>query len=175
MFRVKLATLSHAAFAFMVMATSSVWAAEIKVEGVHLCCGGCVKAASQSLSKVDGVSAVNVDKDHETVTFEAADDAAAQRGLKALASSGFYGKTSVPGPESKIDPDKTADEVQVTGVHLCCGGCVDVAKDAAASVAGVRSVEAVQKKGTLTIKGEKINLAATLKALHDAGLHGEVK
>lgn len=157
------------------LVTSVTSAAEIKVEGVHLCCGSCVKSATKALTDLEGVSQVSVVKDDEVVTFQAADDAAAQRGLQALADSGFYGKSSVPGPDFKIDPDKSSNEVHISKLHFCCGGCVEAAKSAVNDVAGVQSVSAQAKQGTMTIKGEKINYAAILKALHETGMHGKIK
>lgn len=163
--------------AMALMATSALWtsgvsAADVKVEGVHLCCGKCVKAASQSLANVAGVSAVDVNKDDETVSFTAADAAAVERGLTALADSGFYGKTSVPGPDFKVDANRTGNEIQITKLHLCCGGCVKAAESALKDVTGVKSVSSQAKQGTITVTGEKINYAAALKALHETGMHG---
>jgi len=161
--------------AYGLLATSAVWAADVKVEGVHLCCGKCVKGATQALMNVDGVSGVNVSQDDETVAFQAADEAATTRGLQALADAGFYGETSAPSPDFKIDPAKTGRAIHISHLHLCCGGCVKTAESAVKSVSGVQSVSTQSKQGTMTIKGDKINYAALLKALHEAGMHGTLK
>ncbi|WP_437184993.1 heavy-metal-associated domain-containing protein [Planctomicrobium sp. SH668] len=162
--------------ACLVLTATQCLAAEVKVEGVHLCCGGCVKAATAALSKVDGVTNPTVDQDGGTVAFEASDDAAAARGLTALADTGLYGKTETTGPEFKIKADAVKNEVKITKVHACCGGCVDAIESALKKVTGVKSVETTQsKKGEFALKGEKINLSETLRALHEAGFHGKVE
>jgi len=157
------------------LATSAAFAAEVKVEGVHLCCGKCVKAATQALTGVNGVSQVNVVQDDETVTFQAANPAAAQRGLKALAASGLYGEPSVPGPDFKTDADKTANEIHISKLHLCCGGCVKAAEAAVKGLPNVKSVSTQSKQGTMTVNGENIHYAALLKALHESGMHGQLR
>jgi len=161
--------------AFSLLASSAVLAAEVKLEGVHLCCGKCVKSASQSLTGVAGVSAVRVNKDDETVTFQAADEAAAQRGLTALADAGFYGETATPSPDFKVDAKRTANEIHISRLHLCCGGCVHAAEDAVKTLPGFKGVSTQSKQGTMTVTGEKLSYAAILKALHEAGMHGSLK
>lgn len=162
--------------ASLLLTGSMALAADVKVEGVHLCCGACVKAADKALSNVNGVSVVTVDKDGESITFTAADDAAVQRGLTALADGGFYGKTSVPGPDFKIDPQAASNDVKISKIHLCCKGCVTSAEEALKGVSGVKKIDAAQsKQGLLTIHGSKVNHADVLKALHAAGFHGQVK
>jgi len=161
--------------AYGLMATSAIWAAEVKVEGVHLCCGKCVKAATGALTGVAGVSAVNVSQDDETVTFQTTDEAATKRGLASLAKAGFYGETSASSPDFKIAASKTGNEIHISHLHLCCGGCVKTAEGAAKSVSGVQSVSTQPKQGTMTVHGDKVNYAAMLKAFHEAGMHGTLK
>jgi len=80
MFKWNLQSHFRTAAAFALMATSSAWAVDVKVEGVHLCCGNCVRAAARSLDVVDGVSKISVNKDEEFVTFIAKDDLYNKRG-----------------------------------------------------------------------------------------------
>lgn len=170
------ATISRIFFSGIIAGmTTMASAGEVRVEGVHLCCAGCVKAASKSLANVEGVSDIQVNEDEELVRFNAKDDAAAQKGLTALAGAGLYGTPSVPGPEFKIAPDKASDQVKITKVHLCCRGCVTTVEPPLKKLNGVKSVKTEPKQGTIVLTGEKINHAEVLKSLHESGFHGKVE
>ncbi len=69
--------------------------------------------------------------------------------------------------------DQTEARVQLKGVHLCCGGCVDAVATAVESVPGVAH-QCDREKGAvaLTAKDEATAQQA-LDAIADAGLHGE--
>jgi copper chaperone CopZ len=151
-----------------------VFAEGVHVDNVHLCCGKCEKAANAALQGIDGVTNVKIDRDEQVIRFDAADAAAAKKALVALADAGFYGQPSVPDPDFKINPKSTSDEIHISGVHLCCKGCTQAVEGALEGVAGVKSVTTQAKQGTVTVTGSDVNLAATLKALHEAGFHGKV-
>lgn len=158
----------------------SVFAGEVTVKGVHICCGGCVSALTGALDGVKGVSGASASQDEGKVTYQATDAKAAAAGLKAIAGAGFYGTASYDGkklevPAPKIDAKLTADTVTLTGVHLCCGTCVTESSKALKGVNGVAEVEGDQDNGTLTVKGNKVNVSELVKALHGAGFHGNVK
>lgn len=163
------------ACAFSFFSVAWVQAEEVTVNNVHLCCGSCVKGVQKALADVAGVSGVKVSRDDETVAFQAADSAAATRGLTALAEAGFYGEPSVPGPDFKVDPQAKKDQIQLSGIHLCCQGCTNSATDALKGVTGVKSVSAQAKQGKMTVTGNDISLAETLKALHAAGFHAKLE
>ena len=164
-----------AAFIFSLSAVQVVSADEVKIEGVHLCCGGCVRGVSKALTGVEGVSDVKIERDEELVTFQAKDEAAVKAGLAALAKGGYYGKTSHAGPDFAIDPKAKKDTIEITEMHLCCAGCTNSAKAALKDVKGVKSISPESKQGKITITGSEISLAETLKALHAYGFHGTVK
>ncbi|SFH58041.1 heavy-metal-associated domain-containing protein [Planctomicrobium piriforme] len=162
--------------ALAVMACSSAaFAEEVKLEGVHLCCGSCTKAATKSLTGVTGVSDVKISQDDETIVFQAKDEPAALAGLTALANAGFYGSTKTASPDFAVDPSAKKNTVEISGMHLCCAGCTKSAEAALKAVTGVKSVSAEAKQGKMTVKGDNVSLADTLKALHEAGFHGTVK
>lgn len=62
----------------------------VSISGIHLCCGGCYKAAEGSLKGVAGVKEVKSDKATKTITLsgEGIDINAA---LDALSAGGFHG------------------------------------------------------------------------------------
>jgi len=159
---------------FLAVCVPVVNAEEVKVEGVHLCCGSCVKAATKALTGVNGVSDATVSQDDETVTFQAQDSDAAKAGLKALSAAGFYGSTSTAGPDLSIDATKKQDKVELSHMHLCCPGCTKTASAALKEVHGVKGVSAAAKQGKMTVTGESISLADILKALHSSGFHATV-
>ncbi len=164
-----------AALAISLFSVQAVMAEQVKVEGVHLCCGGCVKGVTKAMTGVTGVTGLKVSQDDETVTFEAKDDEAALAGLTALAKGGYYGTPSRPGPDFTIDASKKQNEVQINGLHLCCGACVKAVQGALKGVPGVKTVTSEARSGKVVVKGDSVSLAETLKALHENGFHGTVK
>lgn len=62
----------------------------LKVTGVHLCCGKCVKAVSEALKSVKGVSGNTAEKGSET--FEVTGDFNAKEVFAALELAGLTGK-----------------------------------------------------------------------------------
>jgi bacterioferritin-associated ferredoxin len=66
-----------------------------------------------------------------------------------------------------------ADEMELTGVHLCCNQCVRVASQVVGKVEGVTDTKGDRngKKLTFTAKDQKTGQAAQ-KALADAGFFG---
>ena len=64
------------------------------------------------------------------------------------------------------------DSVTLSGVHLCCGGCVKGVEKAAAKVEGA-SVSCDAKAGTVTVKGEKAAVKKAVAAIGKAGYYGE--
>src|SRR5690242_10648523 len=107
---------------------AAVEAADVsaKLTDVHLCCKGCVDGAQHAVSKVSGVTAAP-DQDEETVTVTGPDLASVQKGFDALVAAGYYGKSSDPKIKVTADTGAKGEKVQnlqVEGVHLCCGKCV---------------------------------------------------
>jgi periplasmic mercuric ion binding protein len=67
-----------------------------------------------------------------------------------------------------------ADKVEVKGVHLCCGNCVNIAKKLLAKAEGVSDVEADKDSKTVTFTAaDEKAVKAGLHALHAGGLFGK--
>lgn len=169
------------ALAGLVLALSAAGtqAADVAIKGVHLCCGGCVKAAGNALSKAKGVSNAKCDRDAQTVSFTATDAKAAKGGLRALARAGLAGSATIDGkathfPHQRVKRGTKADTVTLRGVHLCCGKCVKAVESAANGVAGVTSVEVDKKKRSATLTGSGIDVNAAIAALNKAGFSGRI-
>jgi mercuric ion binding protein len=69
--------------------------------------------------------------------------------------------------------NRTETQVQLRGVHLCCGGCVDAVVTAVESVPGAAAqCDMENRTVTLTAKDDTAAQKA-LDAIAAAGLHGE--
>jgi len=138
----------------------------VEVKDMHLCCGGCNGAASG-----------------KSVTFTAANDAAAQKALDKLTAAGFWGtlesKTLKLNDDSGTVLPPKAKPVMVSsatfkGAHNCCDGCNKALKEALKGVEGVESEDATAKKDSFVVKG-KYDPAAVIKAIHAAGYHAKLE
>ncbi len=162
------------------MSAATIQAGEVTVEGVHLCCGACLKAVGAAFEKVEGASEVKCDRDAKTVTFQAADNKGVKAGLRALTKAGFHGTAKhddkkVGMPKSGAKKGDKADEVVLTGVHLCCGMCVKAADEAVKKGAKDGEVTVDKDAKTVTVTGKDINVMAVVNALNKAGFHGKIK
>ncbi len=164
--------------AVALVATAS--AGKVEIKGVHLCCGQCLKGVDTALKDVAGVSAVKSDGKAGTVTFDAADDKAAEAGIKALADGGFHGAAKhgdkeLAFPASGAKKGAKANSVTVGRVHLCCPACVKAVDKAVKAVDGVSDVQADRGASSVTVNGTNVSVEAVVKALNDAGFHATVK
>ncbi|MGB0581428.1 MAG: heavy-metal-associated domain-containing protein [Limisphaerales bacterium] len=144
----------------------------VKLNGVHLCCGGCVKGIEKAVSKLDGTS-VECDRQAGTVVVKAGDDAAAKKALAAIGRAGYYGtsenaKLKIPGRKAK---DTKVTDQRVGGVHLCCGSCVKAVDRVVAKLDGASGHDAKKGAKTFTVKGN-YSLAALQAAFQAEGLNG---
>lgn len=155
-------------------------AGEVEVTGVHLCCGQCVTAVGNTLKDVEGVSGAACDREEKTVTFTAANEEAAQAGIDALAEAGFHGSAKhgddeLEFPESGAKEDAKANEITLSGLHLCCGACVRAVDAVVNEVDGVNTGTCDREKRTCSVTGENISVEALIKALNDAGFHAKIE
>ena len=67
-------------------------------------------------------------------------------------------------------------DVQVEGIHLCCGSCVDAVTDALKDIDGVTSVACDQNTKVASFKASNDEAAEEgIKALSEAGFFGTAK
>ncbi|MFG0333262.1 MAG: cation transporter [Maioricimonas sp. JB049] len=170
--------LSVCAALTMLAATAS--AGDVKVEGVHLCCGACVKDVGKALKDVSGVAGVTCDRDEGTVSFNARSADAAKSAIDALAEAGFFGKAKHDGkevafPKSGAKDGAKADTVSVSSVHLCCGGCVSAVTKAVKKVDGVSDVSCDRSESSVKVTGSDVSVEAVVKALNAAGFNAKIK
>jgi copper chaperone CopZ len=148
-----------------------------KADNLHLCCGTCDTSVRNILAKVDGVTAVKVDrKADDKVTFEAKDEKAASAALAALVKGGFM--PMVTAGDKKLVPEKVAvdvkgDEITVSGVHVCCGACVKAVSglftDSKVTVAGSGAIREV------IVRGQNLDGQTVLDTMQKGGFTGTVQ
>lgn len=154
--------------------------AEVSVSNVHLCCGSCLAAVDEALADVKGVSDVAADQNTKTIRFKVADDKAAEAGIKALAEHGFFGQAKLGTkklsfPDNGAKKGEKANQIELEGVHLCCGACVTGAKKALENVGGLSSIEIDRAAGRIVLKGGGIETVKALDALNAGGFYAKVK
>ena len=177
----KLLSLAVASALLLCASADPAQAGSVNVKGVHLCCGACVRDANDALDGIKGVKDVVANRDSKTVTFAAEDDAAAKAGVKALAEAGFHGKAThgdkaLPLPAAgKFKKGEKSPKIVFSGVHLCCGGCVNGAREAVENVEGVKQIDIDRTGSKVTVSGDEIDIAEAVKALNDGGFHGTIE
>jgi len=160
-------------------------AGEVSVEGVHICCGVCIRALTAALADVEGVSNAEFDRDNQSLSFSAHDARAANRGMRAILDAGFGGQFTHEGkqltpPLPKIDAGTKANRFVITGVHLCCSWCFEDAVGSLEDVDGVTKAAIPQRRKkmpqkTIIVTGKNIDLRETRRALLGAGLYGKLE
>jgi copper chaperone CopZ len=147
----------------------------VTLKDVHICCTSCVKAIDKATATVNGAAVVS-DKDAETVTITAPDNATAQKAVDALVAAGYFGVSSDPAIKVDATTGASAGNVQtlaVNGVHLCCKTCVTDVNEALAKVPGVKATTAAKGAATFEVTGDGFNAQDVFTALHDAGFAGK--
>lgn len=168
------------AFAVVMFSGVLAQAGECKIEGVHICCGACVNAINAVLADVEGVSGGAAESDAGTVTFQATDVEACNRGIAALAEAGFHGTPShgedeVAFPASGAEEDETADRIQIVNLHNCCPGCQNAINGSLETVEGVAGNGWDADTKILTVEGSGFSVAAVCQALNESGFHATIK
>lgn len=171
--------LAAAIVALFTLSALPLFAGDVTVKGVHLCCGSCVDGVEAALADVKGVSGLACDRNTKVVAFKAADADTAKKAIEALAEAGFYGtakhgKDEIAFPDSGAKKETKADKVTLVGLHLCCGSCV---KDAHASLKGITQASKIdidRETRTVTIVGSDIVVSEAVAALNKGGFYGKV-
>jgi copper chaperone CopZ len=176
----KFTALVSIAAAVSALCIATLRAGEVKIEGVHICCGQCVNIAQATLKLVEGVTNGKADKDSGSITLTAADDKAAAAAIDALAKAGFrgtakHGDKTLDFPASNAEKGAKADTIAIAGVHLCCPACYRAAEGALKGVEGVTAVTSDKKTKTLEVVGKGVDVNAAIEALFKAGFQASVK
>ena len=88
----QLMVLTVLSLAVGVVAAQDAGPVKCKADGTHLCCGTCENSVRKILEKVDGLTAVKVDrKAGDKIIFEAKSDKVAKDAFhRGMVSGGFY-------------------------------------------------------------------------------------
>ena len=137
----------------------------VTITKTHLCCNSCVTGVTKAV-KPTGATA-KCDKDAQTITITAADEATAQKAVDALVTAGYYGKAD----GAKMVDDSgakagTAQSVEVSGIHNCCKKCTTAINEVIKKAGGSGDVAA--KATTFTVTGP-VDPVKLTEAFNDAG------
>jgi len=150
----------------------------VTLSGVHMSCSDCVEAihAVKEHDKiaVDPAVEIEANKSEGTVVVKAPNGKAAQTALRAMFSSGFYGKSdndAIKMPELRED-DFTTNTMVVRDPNLRCRGSLRAFTNAIESVDGVDEVDAKEGSTRVSVKGENFKTYDVMKALRDIGMGG---
>ncbi len=151
----------------------------VSVKGVHMCCGGCKSIAEDALEDLTGVDKVVCDLNTKAIEFNAADEKAVARGIKALAEAGFHGKAThgkkaVPFPKSGAKKGVKSNIVLLTGVHLCCTACVTASHKALLKVKGVAVIDIDRNEKSIKLTGDAMDQLEIVESLNRAGFFGHI-
>jgi len=139
---------------------------KVTLTDVHNCCKSCANGITKAVTSVPGATAT-IDK--STITITAKDDADATKATAALLKAGYYGAGAPAGTAS----EGKVKSATVSGVHLCCGKCVD-AFNKAAKAGGATTTNAAKGSASVKVEGD-FSPKDLLAALNKGGFNGEVK
>lgn len=144
----------------------TAFAADVKVSGLHNCCGQCTTGIQKALKEG---GATNVVLNKRELSFSADD---ADKAVKALYDAGYAGKvTGAKTPEIDAKAPKSTT-VKLAGLHNCCGQCTTGINDA---LKGIGTTDAKSGATTVTVTAKsEVEAAAVVKALRDAGFNAHV-
>lgn len=150
----------------LVLALSLHAEATVTLTGVHNCCKSCATGITKAVESVPGAKAT---ADKSTVTITAKTQADATKATAALLKAGYFGEGAKAGTAS----DAKVKSATVSGVHLCCGKCVD-AFNKAATAGGATKTDATKGAKSVTVEGD-FSPKDLLAALNKSGFNAEVK
>ena len=161
---------------FALLATTPAYSGTVTVRGPHLCCDGCRTIADAALSEVDGVSGISCDLNTKVISYKADGDKAAEAGIKALATAGFFGTAShdkkpLKYPISGAKKGTKSNSILLSGVHLCCTACVTASQKALEDVKGVTLIDIDRNEKTIKLTGDSIGILDAIAALNKAGFY----
>lgn len=154
------------AAAVMLIATAA-FAADVKVTGLHNCCGACKKALDDVMAKS---AATNVNITSTEVSFSTSEP---DKAVKALFDAGFAGKVEgAKTPEAQGAKGVKAKTLKLEGIHNCCGGCTRAVAEALKPF-GTHDLKPKATACTLTSETE-LDAEKVVEALRKAGYNARV-
>ncbi len=146
---------------------SAVYAADVKVTGVHNCCGGCAAAINHTLQEA---GATNIKVEKGEVSFSADEPAKA---IHALYAAGYAGKVEgARQPGTRRLAETKGKSLKFEGIHACCGACVAAINKAVAPL-GKTDVKAKATSFTIT-SDQEMGADQVVQALRDAGFNARL-
>jgi len=146
----------------------------LELHEIHLRCSACERGIEEAVAGIEGVT-VTADKGDALVTLNAPSKKVAQQAVDAIAAAGYYGKSDSHDVDFKGAgvKDEKAKMVTVTGLPLCCKGCVTAADKAITAVDGVEDHTAKSKADSFEITGD-FSPSEVLRNLRKAGMNAVI-
>ena len=152
------------------LATFASAESTVTITKTHLCCNSCVNGVAKAVKPVTGATA-KCDKDAQTITISAPDDATAQKAVDALSAAGYYGSaTGAKMTDESGAKAGAAQSVEVSGIHNCCKKCTTAINDVIKKAGGSGDVAA--KATTFTVTG--VDPVKLVEAFNEAGFSVKV-
>lgn len=146
---------------------------ELVLADVHMICNGSKNAIENALGSLTGAT---ISTGRSDVTIEAESGDLAKTAMEYLMQRGFYGKPSIEAfADTKTYSDEKKETLTISRLPLYCGRCVGEVEGVLNDVEGLKEIEGLERGARdVTVKGE-ISPADVIAALHEAGMHAQVR
>ena len=143
----------------------------VTISKTHLCCNNCVQGVAKAVKPVTGATA-KCDRNAQTITITAADEATVQKAVDAIAAAGYFGKAE--GAKMVDDSGAKPGDVQsaeISGLHNCCNKCTTTINDTIKAAGAKGTTKAKETTFTVTGPFDPVKL---VQAFNDAGFNVKV-
>jgi len=143
----------------------------VTISKTHLCCNACVQGVAKAVQPVAGAKA-KCDRQAQTITITAPDEATAQKAVDALSAAGYFGKAE--GAKMTDDSGAKPGDVQsaeISGIHNCCQKCTTTINETIAKGGAKGEAKSKETKFTVTGPFDPVKL---VQAFNDAGFSVKV-
>tara|TARA_R110002096_G_scaffold16106_14_gene55044 strand:+ start:3018 stop:3758 length:741 start_codon:yes stop_codon:yes gene_type:complete len=146
---------------------------KLVLSGVHMVCEGCTNAIEGSLGSLAGVE---ISTGRDKITIEAESGELVKTAMGYVMQRGFYGKPSIEAfADNKKYSDEKKESLTVSRLPLYCGKCVDEVEEVLEDVEGLKEIEGLERGAREVIVKGEVSQADVMKALHEAGMHAQVR
>lgn len=143
---------------------------KVTMEGMHLCCGACKKAATAETT----YGGVELSIEGDVLVIQAEDAKKATWAVTTMYERGFAGTTNYEIATPRTGSIANVDSMTFGSTHLCCGKCVTAVEEVLATVEGVESYSVEKGAKTFSVSG-RFAPAKVVEALRAVGMNADAK
>jgi len=143
---------------------------KVTMEGMHLCCGGCRKAATAETE----FGGVELTLEDDVLIIMAESPKKAQWAVGTMYERGFSGKTNYDIDTPRLGSIAKVSSMNFGNVHLCCGKCVSSVEEVLAGVEGVEDYTVEKGAKSFSVKGDFVP-AEVVSSLREVGMNADAK